>query len=64
MKEFKKNGWKGGVSRKFPVFLPYMYSIQGNLTNFTLVRKIIRVNYFSAAEVNVLLLLVERPVKR
>ena len=59
-----KKGEKEGVSRRFPVFLPYKYSIQDNLTNYTSVRKAIRVNYFSAAEVNVLFLLVGRPVKK
>ena len=62
----KKGGESGkkGVSRKFPVFLPYKYSIEENLTNYTSIRKTIRVNYFSAAEVNVLLLLVGIRVKR
>ena len=51
-------GGKEGASRKFPVFLPYKYSIEENLTNYTSVRKTIRVNYSSAAKVYVLLLLV------
>ena len=51
----KKKRGKEGVSKKFTVFFffPYKYSIQDNLTNYTSVRKTIRVNYFSAAEVNV-----------
>ena len=61
-RNFKKKG--EGVSRKFSVFLPYKYSIEENLTNYTSVRKTIRINYFLTAEVNVLLLLVGRPVKR
>ena len=65
-KNFKKGGGGGkeGVSRKFPAFLPYKYSVEENLTNYTSIRKTIRNNYFSAVEVNVLLLLVRRPLKR
>ena len=48
-------GGKEGVSRKFPVFLSYQYSIEENLTNCTSVKKTIRVNYFSAAQVNAFL---------
>ena len=63
-KKLKKEEGEEGVSRKFPVFLPYKYSIQHNLTNYTSVKKTITVNYLSAAEVNVLMLLVGRPIMR
>ena len=43
----KRGGGKEGVSRKFPVFLPYKYSIGENLTNYTSVRKMSGIGSYS-----------------